>query len=521
MKRVADLHKKAKNTLLCKIILVYFLHKIDFYAILCKTQEKNVDHFIGRKRELLLLNQLVKKGSASLVAIKGRRRIGKSRLIQEFGKEAKKMITLSGLPPTSTTKAEDQRKEISHQLAQQLGGPTLYFEDWSDVFWHLAKQTDEGVVVILLDEISWMAQGDDTFLGKLKNAWDLHFKKNPKLILVLCSSISSWIEKNILSSTGFMGRIALTITLQELTLPECNEFWGARKNAISAHEKFKCLSVTGGVPSYLENIHPEFTAEQNIKNLCFIKEGMLYHEFNKIFTDLFGKRSHLYKEILQALLETPYAQMKDIFEYLKISRSGVYVDYLNDLIQAGFIDKHPVWHIKTGIVGQLSQYRITDNYVRFYLKYISPNQEKIQRNAYTERSLPTLPGWETILGLQLENLVLHNRTAIQKKLHIPAEEIIYDNPYFQRKTTKHAGCQIDYLIQTKFNCLYLCEIKFSKDPIGPAVVKEMQDKIEALGVPPSFSYRPILIHVNGIQDSVIASEFFAQIIDLESLFDTL
>lgn len=475
--------------------------------------------FIGRKRELSLLNQLIKKDSASLVAIKGRRRIGKSRLITEFGSQGT-LISLSGLPPLPGMTAQEQRDEISRQMARQLGGPFLRFDDWGDLFWHLAEHTAKGRVVILLDEISWMASDDDTFLGKLKNAWDLYFKKNPSLILVLCSSISSWIEKNILSSTGFMGRISLTITLQELTLSECNQFWGAQKNKTSSYEKFKCLSITGGIPSYLEYIQPKQSAEHNIKMLGFIKEGMLYNEFDQIFTDLFGKRSDIYKKILLTLIAKPHAQMQDIFDTLQIERSGVYSEYLNDLIQAGFVERNCSWHIKTGKKTQLSQYRIKDNYVRFYLKYILPNQEKIIRDAFAERSLSTLPGWDSILGLQFENLVLANRTAVQKLLHIRPEEIIYDNPYFQRKTTKRSGCQIDYLIQTKFNCLYVCEIKFSRDPIGADIVQEMKDKIDALDVPANFSYRPVLIHVNGVHDSVIAGEYFAEIIDLSSLLDS-
>jgi AAA+ ATPase superfamily predicted ATPase len=474
--------------------------------------------FVGRKRELSLLKQLLSKNSASLVVIKGRRRIGKSRLITEFG-QSFRMIALSGLPPTSGVGPNEQRDEVSRQISRCIGGPHLRFDDWSDLFWHLAKQSEQGRVLILLDEISWMAADDDTFLGKLKNAWDLYFKKNPQLILVLCSSVSAWIEKNIISSTGFMGRISLTITLQELTLSECNEFWGSLKNKISSYEKFKCLSVTGGIPNYLEQLQPKLSAEENIKRLCFIKEGVLYNEFNQIFTDLFGKRSELYQKILNTLISKPMSEMKDIFEILNIEKSGVYSGYLYDLIEAGFVSRHYSWEIKTGRKLKISQYRIKDNYIRFYLKYISPNQEKIERDAYVDRSISTLPGWDVIMGIQFENMVLNNRAALHKLLHISPDEIVNDNPYFQRKTSSNSACQIDYLIQTRFNCLYICEIKFSREPVGVEVVKEVEEKIDAMNIPPHFSYRPVLIHVNGVQDSVIGSEFFAQIVDFGELFE--
>jgi hypothetical protein len=97
--------------------------------------------------------------------------------------------------------------------------------------------------------------------------------------------------------------------------------------------------------------------------------------------------------------------------------------------------------------------------------------------------------------------------------HRLLEEILSDNPFFQRKTTKTHGCQIDYLMQTKFNNLFICEIKFSKKTIGLEVIKEMQSKLSVFSTPKGFSRLPILIHVNGIQEEVIESMFFAQIID--------
>ncbi len=108
----------------------------------------------------------------------------------------------------------------------------------------LAKQCAHGRVVITLDEISWMADDDPTFLGKLKSVWDLHFSNNNELILILCGSVSSWIDKEILSSTGYLGRPSLHMTIKELPMPDCNKFWGNTRNNISSYEKFKILSLT-------------------------------------------------------------------------------------------------------------------------------------------------------------------------------------------------------------------------------------------------------------------------------------
>ena len=118
-----------------------------------------------------------------------------------------------------------------------------------------------------------------------------------------------------------------------------------------------------------------------------------------------------------------------------------------------------------------------------------------------------------MMGLQFQNLVLHNRLLIQKKLHIRPEDIVIDNPYFQKKTATHGGCQIDYMIQTKFNSLFACEIKFSKNEVGSDIIQEMEEKFSRLACPKGFSYWPVLIHVNGVSEKVEDSGYFTELID--------
>lgn len=165
------------------------------------------DIFIGRSSEIAELQSLLKKRTASLVVVKGRRRVGKSRLIVEFAKN-KKFYKFTGLAPLGGVTAQDQRNEFARLLGEQSDLPEVKVEDWGKLFSLLATQVKSGRVIILLDEITWMAQGDDTFLSKLKNAWDDNFKQNPKLIMVLCGSVSTWIEKNIISSTAYYGRLS-------------------------------------------------------------------------------------------------------------------------------------------------------------------------------------------------------------------------------------------------------------------------------------------------------------------------
>lgn len=472
--------------------------------------------FIGRKEELSSLKGLWNKKSASLVIIKGRRRIGKSRLAEEFGKD-QKFYTFAGLPPTLHTTAASQRDIFAKQLKSNFG-ISVEEDNWWSLLEVLSEQTKHGKVVILFDEISWIGSKDPDFLGILKTIWDTHFKKNPQLILILCGSISSWIEKNILSSTGFLGRISLTLTLEELPLYESSLFWGQQGKIVSSYEKFKLLAVTGGVPRYLEEIRPHLSAEENIRDFCFNKKGILFDEFEKIFSDLFSARNEIYRHIVSYLAERK-GERNQIASALGIEVGGAISNYLEDLEAAGFIARDFSWRLKDSKLSNLSLFRLSDNYLRFYLKYILPNKPKIESGIFKDRSMTSLPGWSTIMGYQFENLVLKNRRSLHQLLNIYPEDVISEGPYFQRPTQIQPGCQIDYMIQTKFESLYICEIRFSKNELKQDIIKELKEKISHLKRPRYFSCRPILIHVNGVTEQVEESDYFGKIINFSDFLE--
>jgi hypothetical protein len=336
--------------------------------------------------------------------------------------------------------------------------------------------------------------------------------------MALCGSISSWIEENILSSTGFVGRITIDLVLEELPLNACNAFWHPKEKLISAYEKFKLLSITGGVPRYLEEITPDLPAENNIQNLCFTRGGLLVREFDEIFSDLFSRRSASYKEIVMCLADGP-KELLEICKKLKQTRGGVRSKYLDDLLKAGFIQRDFSWRLQDGKESKTSRFRLSDNYLRFYLKYISRNRSKIRKGDLTPSLLANFPGWEGIMGLQFENLVVHNRKIVLKLIGVPPEEVVMDGPFFQRLTRKLSRCQIDYMVQTRFHTLYICEIKFSKDPIGKKVIEEMKEKIRRLKLPKRFSIRPILIHVNGVESALLDEGYFDKVIDFGQFLD--
>jgi AAA+ ATPase superfamily predicted ATPase len=470
--------------------------------------------FIGRESEVEHFRQFLKKRTASLVVCQGRRRIGKSTLFKHCAKDADHFLSFEGLPPRDKIGKQNQLDAFADGIASQTAAPKVAFESWSQAFQLLGSVLPKsGSIVILLDEISWMAIGDPDFPGHLKSAWDNQFSQRARLIVVLCGSVSSWIEANILNNTGFVGRCSWQLHLPPLALPACNQFWKGRK--VSAAEKLKVLAVTGGVPRYLEEIDPAQTAEQNIERLCFEPGGMLFNEFGQIFHDIFSRRADTYRQIVTTLTDGARS-VSEISKALGQDKGGTLSAALADLESAGFVSKDVGFSPKTGnILPRTIRYRIQDNYLRFYLKYIGPAAEQIKKGLYQKTPLEALQAWDTIVGLQFENLVLSNQRLLIDNIGLRNVPVLNAGPYFQAKTKKVDGCQIDLLLRTK-GSLYVFEVKFRKK-VATSVIAEVQTKVARLKTDPSLSVRTGLIYQGELDPKIEKADFFDHLVPFENL----
>lgn len=346
----------------------------------------------------------------------------------------------------------------------------------------------------------------------------MEFKSHQKLIMVLCGSISLWVQENIIQSTAFLGRISLNLHLTDLSLEESHEFLNEIGFVKQPHERLKILSVTGGVPRYLEEIKPSKTADQNIIDLCFKKSGILFSEFTHIFTDIFGSKNNIYIEVLRALASCSQEASR-ISKAVGKPLGGNFSAIMRHLLVGDFIQRDFSWQIKTGAESHLSHYRLSDNYTRFYLTYIEPARSKIERDLFKISGIESLSGFHSIMGLQFENLLLNNRLFLLQKMGLRPQDVVYDNPYFQRATRTQKGCQIDYLIQLKTQVLYACAFKFSIHKVGIQVIHEMREKLNNLALPKRFAIIPVLVCVNGVTEQLQDADYFYHIIDIGELLE--
>ena len=474
--------------------------------------------FFGRDDLLESMKALWNKRAASLVTCRGRRRVGKSTLISEFARRSgAKLIKLEGLRPKPGMKIGDQLRFFVSQLAVQMGCCDDEVKDWLAAFARLDAQiSDKGKTVVLLDEVSWMANFDLTFPEVLKVAWDNMFSQHRKLVFVVCGSVSAWIKKNVIDNGAYAGRRSYDFVVPELPLRECVKFWGNRVKRENLSDVIDVLSVTGGVPRYLEEIDPALSADENIRKMAFIPKSILASDFEEMFADVITGEPGLRAAILRTLCEGP-KNVSEISGALGKERNGHLSDALVELTEAGFIAADEGVNPETGEDVQQMRYRIKDNYARFYLKYIEPRLKIIGKGGFKFVSLDQLTGWDSIKGIAFENLVIGNFRELLPRLGLERSLVISAAPF--RKTSRKAdggsGVQIDLLLQTN-RCVYVVEVK-RQNKIGHEVIDEVDEKIHRIKHRKGIALKTALVYDGDLAKMVDADGYFDAVIDIADI----
>lgn len=473
--------------------------------------------FLARECELESLRQLWQKKVSSFVTCRGRRRIGKSCLIEEFARRSKcRFIEIAGLAKQPKMTNAEQIRHFMEQLCQQSSLPSgLVPTNWMDAFALLDSVVrDDERTLVLLDEVSWMGRYDRNFAGELKTAWDTKLKRHDRLVLVVCGSVSTWISQNILENSAFAGRLSQNLVLDELPLCECVKFWGRNRSRLHPGDILDVLSVTGGVPKYLEEIDPSVSADENIRRLCFVPQGALVEEFDQIFSEVFEESAEAKKCILRALSSESLTAV-ELAERLGVDRNGHLSRHLLELETAGFVGRDGGLRPETGKPMKVEHYRIRDNYTRFYLHHVEPRMTAIKAGTFNFVSVGDLPGWKTMLGLQFESLVVSHFRELLPYLNLGRALILSASPYRRRGGRSGDGVQIDLLLQLK-SAAYVVEVK-RREKICASVEQEVQEKLDRLSFGTRKSKRVVLVYDGEIAPEILEDGFFDVIVSSRQL----
>ena len=472
--------------------------------------------FYGRNYYINLLEELLKKPLSSVVTCRGRRRVGKSTLFEEFARRnGCRFLKLEGRAPGDGVGDREQREAFGLQLAEQSPLPRLTPDDWPQAFKLLDSVLFERPewTVVLLDEISWMGGSSKTFASDLKIAWDNHLKKHDRLIMVICGSVSSWVTENFVESTGFVGRRSYDFILPELPLEEAVGFWKDVRERRTSREILDVLSVTGGVPRYLEEMDLSLPADENIRRSFYRPEGYLYQDFAAIFDRVLGQKKERCRRILEVISEGA-TTVSEIAAALGVERSGYLSADLRNLDVAGFIAGERGINPETGEPALQIRYRIKDCYTHFYLKQVHPERERIEKGLYESVSLAHTEGWDARMGRQFETLVLNNFKALLPLLGLSGVNVLSAAPYLKRGR-KGEGCQIDLLVQTEA-IAYVVEIK-RKRVIGEGIAADVAQKVSRLPLRKGISVRTALVYEGELEESLVRRQVFDFLIPARKL----
>ncbi|OFZ78491.1 MAG: hypothetical protein A2583_05375 [Bdellovibrionales bacterium RIFOXYD1_FULL_53_11] len=464
--------------------------------------------FIGRRSELESLEAAYHKSGGRLVAVYGRRRIGKSAIAKKFctGKSALVFEALEKKPTSQ------QIGHFTSQLKTQIDDPLLkqlQFASWQEVFGFLTEylRRKSGKTVVFFDELPWMAVGRTGLVSLLKFYWDNHWK-NLDVMLILCGSINSFMVKNVIRSKALYGRFSLEMKIDEFSPKEVHLMLGRKR---SKDEALKYLMTLGGVPKYLEEVNTSRSFSQNMNEILFTKHGAMINEIDRIFYSQF-KEPQNYRRIAKVLSSGPLS-MDGISRKTGMSSGGGLAYYLENLELAGFIGIHAPFD--RGPDSRLRKYKLVDAYLLFYFKYIEPNMRVIRDNARTDlfRTLVE-PVWKPWTGIAFENMCLKNHVAISSALGFEGE-VVWFGPYWERG---EKGFQIDLLFRRADKVLTLCELKYSDKPLGPEIIPEVERKCQLIRVPRGFTLERAVIAPYGITAEVEKSGYFHHVMTLEDFF---
>jgi AAA+ ATPase superfamily predicted ATPase len=469
--------------------------------------------FIGRDYEQKILQDAKDSKKSELIIIYGRRRVGKSTLIDQIAsnKQDYSFEAIRGLSKT---------QQINHflkQMAEYTGKKISKASNWEAAFDILTPFISSGKHIVVFDEFPWMASEKTELVSILKYYWDRKWKKNPNLKLILCGSVTNFMLKHLIHSEALHNRKTVEMRVDPLPAREAKAFFKGKR---SEFEICKFLMIFGGIPKYLEQIDVNRSLEQNLDLLCFTKSSFFVGEFVSVFKEQF-KTISKYEAIVEQL-SSGMKTKEELQVLTNSSRGGGFGTFLDHLEVAGFIRKDPSLSFEEKTrKSKTIRYELWDEWLRFYFTYIKRNSFMISEQTKAGLSGRILSNSiDSYFGRMFEVFCRKNISQILSALAIDPSTVIEIGPYFRQfhRAKNLPGVQIDLCILRKGKIVTLIECKFREAPIGVDIIKEVDAKISALKIHKNFSLEKVLISASGVTNELDRSDYFHRILGLHDLF---
>jgi uncharacterized protein len=411
-----------------------------------------VNTVVGRDFEVDRMRGFLETSESELLAVIGRRRVGKTFLIKKVYQN-EMVFHITGIQDVSRSLQLDNFVEARNQFFDE----SKSFEKpktWLTAFLQLKQllgKPKKKKRVLFFDELPWLASSSNEFLKAFDHFWNT-WAIDQNLVVVICGSSASWMITNIVNHKGGLhNRITQKIHLQPFTLNETEKYLKARGINMPRKSIIGLYMCTGGVPYYLKEIPKGETAIQAINTMYFGKKASLAGEFDNLYKALFSNHDK-HVLVIRALASKWIGLTRaEVVAHTQIPTGGAISAILNELETSGFIQSIRPF----GKQQRETLYRLTDEYSLFYLHFIEANSH-INDFWIKKYNTPAVKAWQ---GYAFENVCFKHINGIKQALGISGV-LTSESSFYKKKEENTAGCQIDLLIDRADNAINVCEMKF-------------------------------------------------------------
>jgi AAA+ ATPase superfamily predicted ATPase len=412
--------------------------------------------FINRKKELAALEEKWATNSAQLVIIYGKRRVGKTELIKQFGAKKPFLYFLA-----DKRNQMEQMKELGRVAGEFFSDAILAkrgFSDWLEAFEYFARSKKRFVLAI--DEYPYLVESDSATSSLFQKGWDTFLKNSNVFVVLSGSSVAMMESETLLQKSPLFGRRTGQILIEPLPFREASKFFPKK----TFQESMKLYAIVGGMPSYLLQIDAEKTPLKNIEEKIFAPTEFLFNEVEfTLREELREPRNYL--AILRAISwgKRKFGEIVNDTGLVK----NMLTKYLTVLERLHLIEKEvPVTEFNAG-KSRKGLYRVTDNFFRFWFQFVYPYKSELQIG----RSGDILGRYEKCASA-LEAVVYEH---VCREILFDLENDIFSFDHIGRWWEKEK--EIDLIgLNTKTKDILFGECKWSSKPVGTNVYSDLKKK---------------------------------------------
>jgi len=410
---------------------------------------------IGRRKQIELLDKVMLEETAQLVMVYGRRRVGKTHLIEHYFSHNFDFSICGQFNGDMEEELNIFKKELSFRTNREIDEIASWDKAFELLKRYIEQKRSKEKVVVFFDEMPWLNTQKSGFLQSFENFWNGYGSRVDNLVFIICGSDSSWLINKIKKNKGGLyNRKTSEILVKPFTLKETEEYLIKKGAHWSRFTIAECYMIFGGIPYYLSYLNTAKTFDENVDDLLFDNEGQLADEYETLCKTLF-KNGKAYHEILDQLSKNPGGLKREDFVSDKINHNNGYLSNRLDVLEkSGFIRRFT--SIRDG--RKLNLYRLSDFFTIFNLKFVLDNKGRNKKFWSQNYNSPLRNAWE---GLSFELLCFDHLDYIKDALRISQTNAEYN--WSISPTEEKKGSQIDLVIERKDRTINLCEVKFTKN----------------------------------------------------------